>query len=92
MKEWKILRASGNISNHDAVSDDNGKPHFLTKPSRCKVKWSSSLGQRQVKVGVSMLKDQEQALEFKSLDLVECIAYLGPKLMKGKAGGCRASG
>jgi hypothetical protein len=32
-----------------------------------------------------MLQDQEQALEFKSLVLPECIAYLGPKLMKGKA-------
>jgi hypothetical protein len=32
-----------------------------------------------------MLQDQEEAWEFKSLDLPECIAYLDPKLMKGKA-------
>jgi hypothetical protein len=46
---------------------------------------TSALGQRQVRAGVSMLQDQEQALEFKSLDLPDCIAYLGSKLMKGKA-------
>jgi hypothetical protein len=38
-----------------------------------------------VKAGVNMLQDQEQAQEFRSLDLPDCIAYLGPKLMKGKA-------
>jgi hypothetical protein len=31
-----------------------------------------------------MLQDQEAALEFKSLDLLKCIAYQGRKLTKGK--------
>jgi hypothetical protein len=48
-KEWKILGASDNISDSDEASDDDGKPRFQTKPSRCKTKWSSNLGQRQVK-------------------------------------------
>jgi hypothetical protein len=84
-KEWKIVLASGNISDPDAASEDDGKPCFRTKPSRCKAKWSSGLGHKQVKAGVRMLQDQEAALEFKSLELPECISYLGPKLMKGKA-------
>jgi hypothetical protein len=32
-----------------------------------------------------MLQDQEQAQQFKSLELPDSIAYLGPKLNKGKA-------
>jgi hypothetical protein len=32
-----------------------------------------------------MLQDQEQGQKFKSLELPDCITYLGPKLMKGKA-------
>jgi hypothetical protein len=81
----EVLCASGNISDPHIASDDDSKPRFRTKPSRGKAKWSTGLGQRQVKEGISMLQDQEQALEFKYLDLSECIAYLGPKLMKGKA-------
>jgi hypothetical protein len=77
-KEWKFLCTSGNISDPDLASDDEGKPRFRTKPSRRMTKWSTGLGQRQVKAGISMLQDQEEALEFKSLDLQECIAYLGP--------------
>jgi hypothetical protein len=84
-KEWKILRASGNISDPDESSDDDGKPRFHTKPSRRKAKWSSNLGQRQVKASIIMLQDQEQAQEFKFLDFPDSIAYLGPKLMKGRA-------
>jgi hypothetical protein len=84
-KEWKIPRASGNISDPDKANDDVGKPRFRTKPSRRKAKWSSNLGQRQVKAGINMLQDQEQAQEFKSLELPDSIAYLGPKLRKGKA-------
>jgi hypothetical protein len=80
-KDWKILLASCHIS--DAASEDDGKPRFRTKPSRCK--WSTRLGHKQVKSGVRLLQDQEAALEFKSLKLPDCISYLGPKLMKGKA-------
>jgi hypothetical protein len=50
-----------------------------------KTKWSSNLGQRQVKANIIMLQDQEQAQQFKSLELPDSIAYLGPKLKKGKA-------
>jgi hypothetical protein len=32
-----------------------------------------------------MLQDQEAPLEFKSLKLPDCISYLGPTLMNGKA-------
>jgi hypothetical protein len=65
-KEWKIILALGNISNPDTAREDDGKPHFRTKPSRCKAKWSSSLSHKQVKAGVRMLQDQEAALEFLS--------------------------
>jgi hypothetical protein len=75
----------GSISDPDEASDDDGKPRFHTKPSRRKTKWSSNLGQSQVKAGINMLQDQEQAQEFKSLELPDSIAYLGPKLKKGKA-------
>jgi hypothetical protein len=82
-KEWKILRASGNISDSDDASDDDSKPCFHTKPSKSKIKWSSKLGQRQVKAGIVML--QEQAQQFKSFELPDSITYLGPKLKKGRA-------
>jgi hypothetical protein len=66
----------------------------LTQPVMTTASHASALSRRdarpsgppvwaKVKAGVSML--QEQALEFKSLDLPQCIAYLGPMLMKGKA-------
>jgi hypothetical protein len=59
-------------------------PRFHTKPSKRKAKWSSNLGQRQVKAGIK-LQDQKPAQQFKSLKLPDSIAYLGPKLKKGKS-------
>jgi hypothetical protein len=83
-KEWKILLASVKISDYDETRDDDGKPRFHTEPSKCKTKWSSNLGQRQVKAGIIMLQDQEQVQQFKSLELPDSIAYLGTKLKKAK--------
>jgi hypothetical protein len=50
-----------------------------------KTKWSSSLGQRQVKAGIVMVQDQEQAQQFNPLELPDSIAYMSPKLKNGKA-------
>jgi hypothetical protein len=84
-QEWKILRASGDISASDDASEDAGKPRIPTKPSRRKTKWSSNLGQKQVKAGIGMLQDQEKAEPFRCLKVPESISWLEPELKKGKA-------
>jgi hypothetical protein len=83
-QEWKILCASGDISASDDASEDDGKPRIHTKPSRRKTKWSSNLGQKQVKAGIGMLQDQEKAEPFRCLKLLESINWLKPELRKAK--------
>jgi hypothetical protein len=83
--EWKLLLASGDFSDSDDISEDDGKPHTHTKPSKCKTKWSASQAHSQIKSSLRMLKGQKKAAPFRALRLPDTINWLQPELMKGKA-------
>jgi hypothetical protein len=55
-QEWKLLLASGVVSDSDETSVDDGKPRTHTKPSKYKTKWSGSQAHSQIKSSLRLLK------------------------------------
>jgi hypothetical protein len=81
-KEWSIFRNLGDVTEADAESEDDGRPRSHCRPSKRKVTWTATLGSKQMKSGIKMLLEQEEAAPFKTLVLPECISYMGPDLKK----------
>jgi hypothetical protein len=48
MQEWKLL-ASGDFSDSDETSVDDGRPRTHTKPSKSKTRWSATKANNQIK-------------------------------------------
>jgi hypothetical protein len=84
-QEWRLLLASGDFSESDNSSEDEGKPHTHTKPSKCKTRWSTSQVHSQIKSSPRMLKGRKKAAPFRALRLPDSINWLEPELMMGKA-------
>jgi hypothetical protein len=51
-QEWKLLLASGDVSDSDDTSEDDSKPRTHTKPSKYKTKWSASQVYSQIKTSL----------------------------------------
>jgi hypothetical protein len=62
--EWKLLLASGDFSDSDETSVDDGRPRTHTKPS--KTKWSATKTNAQIKSSLKLLKDLKKEAPFSS--------------------------
>jgi hypothetical protein len=83
-QEWKLLLASGDVSDSDETSVDDGRPRTHTKPSKYKTKWSATKAHTQIKSSLKILKDWKKGAPFTALRLPDSINWLEPELMKGK--------
>jgi hypothetical protein len=81
MEEWRLL-ASGDFSDSDETSPDDGRPRTHTKPS--KSKWSATKANAQIKSSLKLLKDRKKEALFRALRLLDSINWLKLELMKGK--------
>jgi hypothetical protein len=83
-QEWKLLLASGDVSDSDETSEDDGKPHTHTKPSKYNTKWSASQAHSHIKSSLRLLKGRKKGAPFRALRLPDSINWLQLELMKGK--------
>jgi hypothetical protein len=83
-QEWKLLLASGDFSDSDETSMDDGRPRIHTKPSKSKTKWSATKVNTQIKSSLRLLRDRKKEAPFRALRLPDSINWLEPELMKGK--------
>jgi hypothetical protein len=83
-EEWRLLLTSGDVSDSDETSVDDGRPRTHTNPSKSKTKWSAAKAQQQIKHSLKLLKGRKKEAPFRALTLPDSIDWLEPELMRGK--------
>jgi hypothetical protein len=83
-EEWRLFLTSGDLSDSDETSTDDGRPRTHTKPSKSKTKWSATKANAQIKSSLKLLRGWKKEAPFRALKLPDSIDWLEPELMKGK--------
>jgi hypothetical protein len=79
-----MLVTSGDASDSEESSGDDGRPRTHTNPSKSKIKWSAAEAQQTITRILKILQGRRKKALFRALKLPESIDWLEPELMKGK--------
>jgi hypothetical protein len=79
-----MLLTSGNASDSEESSGNDGRPCTHTDPSKSKTMWSPEEAQRTITRSLRILQGRRKKAPFRALKLPESINWLELKLMKVK--------